>query len=53
MKKEDIAILAQLLTAMKDSVSKLEEAQAAKNLEKAAAAKREIITFQKKIEEIL
>lgn len=53
MKKEEIAVLAQLLTALKDAVLKLEEAQREKRIEEIASAKREILSFQKKIEELL
>ena len=53
MKKEDIIVIAQLLTAIKDSIEKLEEAQKKKDGEMLLAAKREILLFQKKIEEML
>lgn len=53
MKKEEIAVLAQLLTAIKDAIYKLEEGQKEKDTEKTASAKREILAFQKKLEELL
>lgn len=53
MKKEDIAILAQLLTSMKDAIDELEEAEKNKDAEKLAAAKREILNFQTQINSIL
>jgi len=53
MKKEEITVLAQLLTAVKDGVNKLEEADREKDAEKLASAKREILGFQKKISELL
>lgn len=53
MKKEEITVLAQLLTAIKDSVEKLEEAEKEKDSEKVASVKKEIMVFQRKIEEIL
>ena len=53
MKKEEIPVLAQLLTAMRDAAEKLEEAEKENDLTNAAAAKREILTFQKKISELL
>ena len=53
MKKEEITVLAQLLTAIKDAIEKLEEAERKKKPEKIASAKREILNFQKKIGEIL
>ncbi|MEK6855244.1 MAG: hypothetical protein AABX73_03400 [Nanoarchaeota archaeon] len=53
MKKEEILILAQLLTAIKDSIVKLEEAQKQKDSEQMALAKKEILNFQRQIDEIL
>lgn len=53
MKKEEIAVLAQLLTAIKDAIDRLEEAQKKKDAEELEMAKREILSFQKKIDEIL
>lgn len=53
MKKEEIAIVAQLLTGMKDSIEKLEEARRKKDLEGFDEAKRELINFQKQIDQII
>ena len=53
MKKEDITILAQLLTGIKDAIKTLEDAQKRKDSDQLATAKREILNFQKKISEML
>jgi phage host-nuclease inhibitor protein Gam len=53
MKKEDISILAQLLTAMRDTVGKLDAAYKKGNMEELVALKKEIMSFQKKINELL
>ena len=53
MEKEEITVLAQLLTAMKDSVEKIEEAQKNKDVEQLAMAKRELLAFQKRLDELL
>ena len=53
MKKEDVPVLAQLLTGIKDALEKLEEAEKKKDGEELAIAKREILSFQKKIDEML
>jgi hypothetical protein len=53
MKKEDIIVIAQLLTAIKDTANKLEEAQRKNNSEMLLAAKKEILMFQKQIDELL
>ncbi|MBI2452536.1 hypothetical protein HYV50_05705 [Candidatus Pacearchaeota archaeon] len=53
MKKETITLLAQLLTAIKDGLEKIEEAQKNKDAELLATAKQEILLFQKKISELL
>jgi hypothetical protein len=53
MKKEDITVLAQLLTGMKDAVSRLEKAQKKKNMSEMMAIKREIMNFQKQIDKLL
>lgn len=50
MEKRDIIILAQLLTAMKDSVKELERAYSTNNAEKLAITKKEILNFQKEID---
>ena len=53
MEREDLAILAQLLTGMRDALDKLGEAQRKKDLEKAARAKKEILHFQSQIASLL
>ncbi|MBU0466083.1 MAG: hypothetical protein KJ718_03495 [Nanoarchaeota archaeon] len=53
MKKEQITVLAQLLTAIKDATEKLEQASREKDAVKMASAKREILNFQKKVSEML
>lgn len=53
MKKEDISVLAQLLTAMKEGIGKMEEAQKRKDAEQLATIKREMLMFQQKIEELI
>lgn len=53
MKEGEITILAQLLTAIKDAIEKLEEAEREKDAVKMVSAKKEILSFQKKIEAML
>jgi len=53
MEKEEIMLVAQLLTGMKDAIEKLEEAKKKKDPELLNAAKKEILNFQKQINEIL
>lgn len=53
MEKEDIVLIAQLLTGIKDALLKLEEAMKKKDVEKLNAAKREILTFQNQIDKLL
>lgn len=53
MEKEDITLVAQLLTGIKDALGKLEEAQKRKDVEKLNAAKREIMNFQNQIDKLL
>ena len=53
MKREDISVLAQLLTAMKDSLEGIEKARKDKDGERLAGAKREILSFQRKVSKIL
>ena len=52
-KKEDVAILSQLIKAMKESVGKLEIAYEEKNYEEFNEAKKLIIELQKKIDGVL
>lgn len=49
MEKEDITLIAQLLTGIKDATDKLQDAQKKKDLEKLNAAKKEILNFQSQI----
>jgi hypothetical protein len=53
MEKEDIIIIAQLLTGIKDAIEKLEEAKKSKNVDKFNDAKKEIIHFQQQIRGLL
>lgn len=53
MKREEITVLAQLLTAMKDSVASMEEAQKNKDSEQLETAKKELLAFQKRLDELL
>lgn len=53
MKKEDVAVIAHLLTGMKDAAEKLEEAQKEKDLEMVSKIKKEIMNFQRQIDELL
>jgi len=53
MEKGDVSVLAQLLTAMRDAVDKLEDAKNKNNMEELTAAKRAIMKFQKKIDETI
>ncbi len=53
MEKEDVMLIAQLLTGIKDAIEKLEDAQKTKNLEKFNSAKKEILNFQSQINELL
>lgn len=49
MRKEDISLVAQLLSSMKDAVAKLDEAQRKKDLPNIASAKKEILNLQQQI----
>ena len=53
MEKEDITLMAQLLTGIKDALEMLEEAEKKKDAEKLASAKKEILNFQKQIDSLL
>jgi uncharacterized membrane protein (DUF106 family) len=53
MEKEDITLIAQLLTGIKDAIDKLQEYQKKKDLEKLNAAKKEILNFQSQIDKLL
>ena len=49
MKKEDIAVAAQLLTGMKDGLIDLEKALKERNMDKVMTAKKTILDFQIKM----
>ena len=53
MNKEEIMLLAHLLTALKDAVKKLEDAQKRKDTEGILAAKKEIISLQTQIRGVI
>ena len=53
MEKEDVTLIAQLLTGIKDAIDKLQEAEKKKDIEKLNAAKREINNFQQQIEKLI
>lgn len=53
MKKEDVAVLAQLLDAIRENIEELEKAQKNKDSERVLAIKKEILNFQRKVGEIL
>ena len=53
MRKEDIPVIAQLLTGMKDAVIHLEKAEKKRDIEDIGEAKKVILDFQKKIDELL
>lgn len=53
MEKEDITLIAQLLTGIKDAIDKLQEAMKKRDLEKINAAKREISNFQEQIDKLI
>jgi len=53
MKNEDLIVVAQLLAAMKDAIEKLDIAERNKDAEKLNSAKKEILTFQKQMRELL
>ena len=53
MKNEDIVVIAQLLAAMKDAVERLAVAERNKDAERLNSEKREIIIFQKQIQDLL
>jgi len=53
MQKENIALLAQLLTGIKDAISRLEDAYKKKDSELLATAKKEILSFQDQIDKLI
>jgi hypothetical protein len=53
MKKEDVNLVAQLLTGIRDALHELEKAQRKKNIAGINSAKKEILNFQRQINKIL
>lgn len=53
MEKEDVMLIAQLLTGIKDALARLEEAKKKKDLSHFNSAKKEILNFQKQIGELI
>ena len=53
MQKEDIMVLSHLLTAIKDAIKKLEEAEKNKDNGSLMAAKKEIMRLQAQIKSII
>jgi len=53
MKKEEINLIAQLLTSMKDALDKLEEAEKKQDTEKMVFVKKEILNLQQQIAELI
>ena len=53
MKKEDIAVLAQLLATMKDVALQLENSQKNKDYESVNKAKKELLELQKQVDKML
>ena len=53
MKKEEIAILAQILSAMRDGAEKLDNAERQKDLEKIKNIKHELMQLYQKMNDIL
>ncbi len=53
MKKEEISVLAQLLTAMRECVDKLEHAAKKKDSEETTVAKNELLNLQRRMKEML
>ena len=53
MKKEDIVVLSQIFTAMREGIEKLEIAEKKDNIEEIKNIKNEILSIQKRAGEIL
>lgn len=53
MKKEDIIVVAQLLSAIREALIEIDFAKRKKDEEKIAMIKQEILKFQKKIDELI
>jgi hypothetical protein len=53
MKNEDLIAVAQLLAAIKETVEKLATAERNKEVDMLNSAKKEILTFQRQIQDLL
>ena len=53
MNKEDVIVVAQLFTAIKDSITKLEKSIKEGDNEQVEIAKKAILSFQQEIDKIL
>ena len=53
MKKENVALLAQLLTALRDAAEKLEKSYNEKDMETLARSKKEVLNLQAKIDRLI
>tara|TARA_Y100000310_G_scaffold340182_2_gene435082 strand:- start:932 stop:1099 length:168 start_codon:yes stop_codon:yes gene_type:complete len=53
MEKEDVTLLAQLLTGMKSAIEKIEKGQKKSDLESISFARKELIDYQAQIDKIL
>jgi len=53
VKKEEINLLAHLLTGMKESVERLEKSQKKNDREEILASKKEILYIQRQLEKLL
>ncbi len=53
MKKEEISLIVQLLSRMKDAVSRLEKAEEKKDIEMLNTTKKEILQFQWHLKKLL
>jgi len=53
MEKEDITLIAQLLSGIKDAIDKLQDAERKKDIERLNAAKKEILNFQSQIDKLI
>lgn len=53
MEKEDITLIAQLLSGIKDAIDKLQDSERKKDIERLNAAKKEILNFQSQIDKLI
>lgn len=53
MEKEDIAVLAHVLTGMKEAAEKLQKAEKKKDFEDFSAAKNEILKLKMEIDKLI